>query len=1643
MGFVTRNVNFPTIIDLQPLFKTLSLPFYDDFLPINRYVLLTLASVFTIGILTLILLLSFTTPSHRASLTLTRTLKIICEAFLGLLFLPMLSLLMSFLPCSVPVDSELSFSPRVPISSCSDFSGIVLRAFVLTIALILIILNYMWISTNDDNPFSKRLFSCSHPRAHQQLLFSQILFLTLFFLFHHRYWEFRIIYIACSLYLSFFFYRTLPFYRQHVNIKVMVGFGCWTGTSIAFFIYSIVAQYTTPHVAFNASVFYGSMFTKKITSVVRQIQESLVEAGAVLESGKLDPTSETSQLEGIVPDFTSFFVFDCYTRALGTKLLATPYLAAVHGLMVNGETRFMNNILFLICKLRFEVLVLKDHIQASVTMNNIRDLDIDLKYDERYLIIKYSQQLETLRRAHSTGMSIDSAAFIHVQRQQKELGNLHKKTLEGLYQFWNILAAQNVDLSVLPKILEQIQNSKNGLDNLLHKMLQQQGDQKYLLEAYANFAKDIECDDDKAMAITDQIQLLSSSDRSSGMASSVGSRSISGAPSKPLKKKQRTIGLFAGHGDEAQQKSAIYYLKFAVHVALLVMLALSALSYYISSSFLTQTDVRFADLFDGTHTHIVGQLLGSYAMESLLPYQTMDSRKNLGFKILLQAEHLSFHLQRLTLYDTPSSNASVCPTVPSFFPPTQQMFTHLTLPRFASFTVHDFVPLQESAEIESFWTLGLRHSHFSSVLARRIMAENLVVPIALVNTFSSSLYTVYSSVNRFYDYLISLSEASLLMSIFFQIISAATIFLIIIVMAFALFARSLNKISEERQVILNLFLHIPKTEVFTILKDPKFDFLRKRSKRLDLSTPKEQKQDSEEAKPQKVPHSEGVKLKSNIILIFSIITCIGLLSFSLFFVLFIDQRVDEIYGQFDLAMSARATAADVTITHRLLSTYLQYFSGFGDLFFLDKFQELYYSGVREEMIRKTLDMELSDAELSEISQGNTHLNEIKYLERIALSLLPVVYPFPQDMFSFLSNFTYNIDDETVAFKRALEFPGVTHWYSNLTHDMSLNHDEILTLARHAICSPRWLQINSRFMAAMEGVPAQIVESRNEQIKEMVEDVNVSLFAVVLSIGTCAVIFLISFAVFIFNRKAIKFGHFFFVFAGLFVLGVLASAIALLFFKQETFYNVQNIALEGVDFFSHLIQTEFLFHGIKRTPQVMAYEEIDYFPRFSGRLDDMRDNMEQLMSSEKCDPKVLGSLCEQIASQSSAISSRLPTIMQRIQISARLKLSALNIETHNLSHVTWTEESTSDPSWTLPWDLALTNTEDDLNKDAEAKSLLAMGLLSSRDYEEMTSDIAGMFNSLRGLTVNYLTDILKREAGNVDLFSSVVVVAIGLTIAFLIMFAVFFLIAGRKRRDSMSIIQQKVRIASVEKFTKHYVYALTGLFILLLFFFAFSITSFISISSFPEHFTELGHRAALVPVVNTHIARGCSNPEVMNLAFNDALDSASQLLRAHNDLVPLLIKTGNRQSSLLFDTSFEDAERYFSDSDNNHGMHSLLNYFVDNVKKFANQEANIDCSCDGEYFKGILRAGHLLTNMSFHSIDYFFDYISNQRVFFSTSLLIIFIVFVVLLVVCYVFVFRTMLCTLDNEETTTLSFLDMLSDGALQQSNLLKTYLSAL
>ncbi|KAL0237771.1 hypothetical protein GEMRC1_012245 [Eukaryota sp. GEM-RC1] len=221
-----------------------------------------------------------------------------------------------------------------------------------------------------------------------------------------------------------------------------------------------------------------------IFSTVFSINQELIEKGLIVDDAPGDDLDGYDFSPHFPKKFINLYYFDLLSRVLQPKPLKSELTLTVKSLYSFGERFFAEDVMFLCLKFLFEINLLKDPIGATVTLSTIKTLDADFKPDESLMISRRIQQLEALRRQQSTGHDVDTSSFLHFQRQQRHLTNLHRDCLDGLYAFWNVLTKPKVDLSLLPSILGKVHKSKQTIVLNFNKLLHQHGDQQSLLTSY-------------------------------------------------------------------------------------------------------------------------------------------------------------------------------------------------------------------------------------------------------------------------------------------------------------------------------------------------------------------------------------------------------------------------------------------------------------------------------------------------------------------------------------------------------------------------------------------------------------------------------------------------------------------------------------------------------------------------------------------------------------------------------------------------------------------------------------------------------------------------------------------------------------------------------------------------------------------------------------------------------------------------------------------------------------------------------------------------------------------------------------------------------------------------------------------------------
>ncbi|KAL0236013.1 hypothetical protein GEMRC1_002595 [Eukaryota sp. GEM-RC1] len=383
-----------------------------------------------------------------------------------------MSYFLSWIPCGRSFDpAGITFEEGVT-GNCLSSISLFYRSLGLLGSVILFCLALLWTVYYDNSPTSKRSFARSHNRFYFFYLMSITYILVVFFIFHNRFWLFRVSYLLVPLFLSYKLFFYVSFYKIAANTLHMSLLGIWIGTAIGFIINSLIEVDPSKEAlypalikidTFKEDVFHSMIYfpffvvfggiwyiimrirIKRIFFKVYSIYAELLEKGLIVDGTPSDELDSYDFSPHFATNIKNIYIFDQLSRALQPLPLNNPLTPTVKSLFSFGERFFSGDVMFLCLKLLFEIHVLKDPISATVTISTINTLDIDCKPDESIIIWRAIQQLEALRRQQSTGQDVDTSSFVHFQRQQTHLANLHRDCLDGLYAFG--LYYQNLKLT--------------------------------------------------------------------------------------------------------------------------------------------------------------------------------------------------------------------------------------------------------------------------------------------------------------------------------------------------------------------------------------------------------------------------------------------------------------------------------------------------------------------------------------------------------------------------------------------------------------------------------------------------------------------------------------------------------------------------------------------------------------------------------------------------------------------------------------------------------------------------------------------------------------------------------------------------------------------------------------------------------------------------------------------------------------------------------------------------------------------------------------------------------------------------------------------------------------------------------------------
>ncbi|KAL0220749.1 hypothetical protein RCL1_000603 [Eukaryota sp. TZLM3-RCL] len=1703
-------VALPPVFDLGPLFDFISFSALRNWDIKPLYAIHgTLVSVPIVGFI--LMMIFHSSQTHSKPSFLIKSFRAYLEVLSTVFFLPSLSFFATFLRCfGTPNDSSPSFSSRIA-PYCGDAisehpSRTIAVIFIILLVSIAIFNSLLF----DDDPCSKRLFAKSNARFSVILVLTQVFFISLFHLFPSRIWLFRLIYFFSAVFCSYLLIKYPPFYKSKATLLYTTGLGLWVGSGIGLLLYFLLPEFSiTEKDWLNGIIFYapmgiccvilGLLFKfkmKKLREKMEILYESFVQSNLIDENNKLSGDFHYYDLDFSVANLSipqSFLTYDVMTRVLFPKPTTSKFVPLIKALFAHGEVKYPESVLFLCFKLNFEINILKDPVASAITTQSIKSLDVDHLVDEELMFLKSIKSLENLRRTLSTGQSVDTSSFLLLQKQQKELTSLHHDCLEMLYTFWGALLNEHTDLSILPTILHKIQSTKNTLESLFqHLLFSNHGSpSQSLLQSYALFLREVECDEERALLIDEQANLMSSSERSGSHDGSSFSGSMSQTQRKNNKRRSKfsKFTLLSGTS-ETSKKSAIKTLKYSVIFALILMLVLSILSYLLVSNVLKTSQDQLNSIYELNHVDFLLQYLGKSAnilhLFSQSPFLSHFITP-VATTLIKECEHLSFHLRRLVVSTSKLTSAELCPRGGSrvLSTPDFELQSLLLEPRFSAKTLVDLIPYEERIDIMNFYQFGLRTALRSVNFANQMLSTSTIDRVDLASiTFDLSFAPTMMSV--VYDFITEKAFDYYRRSVLFQVILGIAILCIILIIGLGLFARSFAKIKTELDAIINLFHYIPKTEVSRILESSKFDPFRSKKKRSKLQSmeidddfsdvdsvrrpsayslppdtseeqntfdlvlnfdPKNdgknlgQSEENSEIKP--------LNIRIKLALITGILISLVLLLFLMFHSYETSSLLSSIHESVNLAIIGRSTAADITVLDRRISSNVQLYTGYGDAFFLQSYFDILDSGIRTNLLQELMSMRLSTDQLSLLGQSNSIINELRYLELIAITLASSVFPVHSDILP--QNFTFEYDTRTETdFNRKFinTYSGpINYWYTNTIDDLALPPEDRITLARHTLASPRWTSLFTALMGAVESTARSVSAENVARVENQVADVRFDLIQNLIVSAILTLIFGLSVGLIVYFRNRLRFGkilvYFLISISTVIFFSSLYVSISLLSYSDE----LKNKTNTAVDIMNYVIDSEWFFLSIKRRAQIFAYEwEIAHFGPMLDHAAQSTSMLTKISSKSLCDgAKEMQHVCDKLSPLADTVLSLIHPFTNVASMSAKLKYSTLssNVDTRleniewNISEITVAQR----PMFDLPGGLSLTTTNHDMSLSLLERHELAMGLVSTRFFEQTSDTILARFGDMRNLVLDAFAVSFESFF---DLISSYNSLVIYLVSAWLVVFSIVVVIvyvSGSPEKVEYSHIKQRIREASIEKYTRQYVVALSGLAIVLLFFVGFSIYAFSSFVSYPQVLTLAGKRAALASGIVSDVVQYSSRPEEAKLVVNRVSEGIEELLRTHNLLVLYQISANEEQESLLFSSNYNDESRSHLNVSAHFGLHSLLVQFVLRSRTFV---ADYRAGNENLYpiVEELVYLGISLEHLSLDSLDIFFKHFESTTQMFSRFAWIIFIIFVALLVISYLASFRVMLKKLEEEEHTTLQFLDMLSDSAAMSVDVIRDFMSS-
>ncbi|KAL0248471.1 hypothetical protein GEMRC1_003707 [Eukaryota sp. GEM-RC1] len=226
---------------------------------------------------------------------------------------------------------------------------------------------------------------------------------------------------------------------------------------------------------------------------------------------------------------------------------------------------------------------------------------------------------------------------------------------------------------------------------------------------------------------------------------------------------------------------------------------------------------------------------------------------------------------------------------------------------------------------------------------------------------------------------------------------------------------------------------------------------------------------------------------------------------------------------------------------------------------------------------------------------------------------------------------------------------------------------------------------------------------------------------------------------------------------------------------------------------------------------------------------------------------------------------------------------------------------------------------------------------------------------------------------------------------------------------------------------------------------FLLLSFLStnlLSNYPNLSSLLSRRGALVKSITSDIVRSSISGFESELHRIEAERSVLELSQLHNQIL-LAADVYGAHSSLLFQTNYNDDTTSLANVETNHGLHAAITGFVSLTNRYVSGVFSNQNVPDNSIIDEILTSSSTCYQLNLQSLEYLKSDFSEVVGSLTNWMLIVFLIFVVVISFIYFSVFRRMLSTLHEEESTTVEFLHMLGDDIISQVKVIREYVASL